>query len=330
MMQVTFAQSDSQKNLENQSISISVKKLSEVLIDRQLEVPAETVSVNTSQLSAEISGIVNEVSTKVGKQVSKGDVLLKLDATDYQLAYDLIQTNLVSNAARTKQAEIRLTRANDLNQKNYIAADDLLARQTDLALLKAEKSSLLVSSKQAQRNLEKTTIRAPFDGIVIERFANIGVFVSTGTPLFHLVQSNNSEVYADVPQHLSSSFSQTENIFFQADNNIYPVKLLNLSSVIQKGTRTQKARFIFSNQEAPIGSSGELVWIVSEGLLPSDLIVNRNRRLGVFTVVNDKAVFIALPTAQEGRPVLTNLDKNTTIIIGGRDRLQDGDSVKVK
>ena len=329
-IQISYAQTDTQPKSEDQTISVSVKKLSDVLIERKLEVPAETVSVNTSQLSSEIVGVVKDILAEVGQQVSKGDVLLKLDSIDYELAYQLIQTNLASNAARIQQAEIRLERANNLNEKNYIAADDLLARQTDLNVLKAEKSSLQISSKQAQRNVGKTVVTAPFDGIVIERFANIGGYVSPGMPLFQMVQSNNAEIYADVPVHLSSSLNQTQNIAFNSGGKQYPVNLLNLSSVIQNGTRTQNARFNFKNQQAPIGSSGELVWIVSAGLLPSDLVVSRNRQLGVFTVENNKAVFVPLPNAQEGRPVATNLDNNTTLIIGGRDRLQDGDSVKVK
>lgn len=328
--QLSFAQTNSQTKSEEQSVSVSIKFLSEILIDRKLEVPAETVSVNTSQLSSEIVGIIKGISVEVGQPFSKGDVLLQLDSTDYDLAYQLVQSNLSSNAARIKQAEIRLQRANDLNDKNYIAADDLLARQTELTLLKSEKSSLLVNSKQAQRSVDKATIKAPYDGIVMERSANVGAYVSPGMPLLSIVQSNNAEVYADVPVHLAESLKKAQNIYFSSSNIQFPVKLINLSSLIQNGTRTQKARFNFINQQAPIGSSGELVLIVSDGLLPSDLVVSRNGQLGIFTIANDKAVFVPLPNAQEGRPVATNLDINTRIIIGGRDRLQDGDSVKVK
>jgi len=324
--QISYAQNDN----NTQVIPVSAKKLSEVLINRELQVPAETASVNTSQLSSEIVGNVDEVFTDVGEQFKQGDVLLKLDSTDYELAYQLLQTNLTSNAARIKQAELRLKRANDLNENNYIAADDLLARQTDLSVLKAEKSSLKINLKQAQRNIDKTIIIAPYDGVVLERYANIGSYVAPGMALMNVIQSENVEIYADVPSHLASTLNQANQIYFQSNNNKYPVELINLSPVVLKGTRTQKARLSFKNQQAAIGSSGELVWVVADGLLPADLVVNRNRQLGLFTLQNNKAVFVPLPNAQEGRPVAINLETNTTIIVGGRDRLQDGDSVKLK
>ena len=68
---------------------------------------------------------------------------------------------------------------------------------------------------------------------------------------------------------------------------------------------------------------------MDKGQLPSNLVSRRNGRLGVFLHLGGKAVFTPLPGAQEGRPVAIDLPLQSEIIIHGRDRVQDGDTVIV-
>ena len=312
------------------TIPVTVKMLSELLVERELKAPAEAVSLNSSQLSSEVVGVIKKVHADVGQLIKTGETLLELDSTDYHLAYKQAQANLASNSAQIEQAKLRLTRAKNLSKNNYISADDLLARETDLIVFKAEKLKHQVAIEQAQRNINKTTLKAPFDGVVLARFAQTGSYVSPGMTLFNFVQSNPLEVESDLPMHLSSSISQASNIYFKSGNNTYPVKLLRLSPLIEKGMRTQKARFEFSDQAAPIGASGDLIWTISGGLLPADLVVNRDGKLGVFSTSNKTAMFIPLDNAQEGRPVPINLAPSIPIVVGGRERLQDGDSISMQ
>ena len=79
-----------------------------------------------------------------------------------------------------------------------------------------------------------------------------------------------------------------------------------------------------------MGRSGELVWQVGEGMLPSNLISRRNGVLGVFLLDAGKARFVPLAAAQEGRPAIVDLPASSQVITMGRDRLQDGISVTVQ
>jgi hypothetical protein len=79
-----------------------------------------------------------------------------------------------------------------------------------------------------------------------------------------------------------------------------------------------------------VGRSGELVWEVGKGMLPSNLISRRNGVLGVFLLDAGKALFEPLPGAQEGRPARVNLPDSSRVITVGRERLQDGTAVSVQ
>jgi len=58
-------------------------------------------------------------------------------------------------------------------------------------------------------------------------------------------------------------------------------------------------------------------------------VLRRGTQLGVFVAANGKALFVAIPQAQEGRPVAANLAANAAIIINGRYQLQNGDTVTI-
>ena len=84
--------------------------------------------------------------------------------------------------------------------------------------------------------------------------------------------------------------------------------------------------------EVLVGQTGQLVWYLPGQLLSADLVVKREGQLGVFVAKGQQAKFIPLPTAQEGRPVPINETQNWPgpVIIGGRERLQDGQAITVK
>jgi hypothetical protein len=65
-------------------------------------------------------------------------------------------------------------------------------------------------------------------------------------------------------------------------------------------------------------------------MLPSNLISRRNGVLGVFVLGSNKARFVPLPNAQEGRPASVDLPDSTLVITMGRERLQDGALVSVQ
>ena len=315
--------------LAQTGVPVTTQPLTEVLVERALSAPAEVVSANRASIAAEVSAVIAEIHADVGQSVEQGQPLLTLDAADYQLALDQARANLASNAARIKQAEIRLQRAKELSDKQYIAADDLLARETDVVVLKAERKALEVAVASAKRNMAKCAIEAPFNGVVTERAGQVGSFVAIGAPLVTFVETDQIEVDAEIPAHLADSLSQASELSFASDGRQWPVTVDRLSPVIEPGLRAQRARLQFTASAAPIGLSGELNWRIEGGLLPADLIVRRDGQSGVFVANNDIAQFILLSNAQEGRPVPVSLPADTTVIVGGRERLQDGDAIRV-
>jgi RND family efflux transporter MFP subunit len=311
-------------------IYVRTEALSEVLVDFERRAPAEVRALNDSSITAEVSAVVLSVHADVGQAVAKGDLLLELNPIDYQLNLRLAEANLASSQARLSQAKAKLNRAQRLGDKQYISADELLERETDAMVFKAQIQADEVAVLIASRNLDKCSLKAPFDGVVGKRMAQIGSFVRNGDPLIAVTQVDQFELDVEIPDSQADEIRNTDMMRFESRGQSWPVELLRLSPVIDSQGRTRQARFSFADGAPAVGRSGELVWKVGTGLLPSNLISRRDGVLGVFLLDAGKARFEPLAGAQEGRPAKTGLPESSRVITMGRERLQDGVAVSVQ
>jgi RND family efflux transporter MFP subunit len=313
----------------NTPVPVTTQALADVVIERRLTANAEVTAKHISTLSGEVSAVVKAVHVDTGDAVSQGQLLISLDDTDLSLQVEQAEANTVAAEARLAQAELRLQRANQLQASQYISADDLLARETDVAVLKADLQSLKVALKVARRNLEKTRIVAPFVGVVASRQAQLGQWLSVGTPLLSVAQTGQPQILARIPSQLAADLSHADQLLFVGQNQQVPVSLIQLSPVIDNLAGVQTARFSAADA-LPIGLTGELVWILKGQLLPADLVIKRQGQLGVFLAEGSVARFQPLPDAQEGRPVPLAEVPDWQVIIGGRERLQDQQAIQLK
>ena len=312
------------------AVSVRTQALNEVLVDFERRAPAEVRALNDSTIASEVSAVVLSVHADVGQVVKKGDLLLELNPVDYQLNLEQAEANLASSRARLSQADAKLKRARTLGDSQYISADELLERETDVMVFNAQIQANDVAVSIARRNLDKCSLLAPFDGVVGKRMAQVGNFVRNGDQLIAVTQVDEFELDAEIPDGQADEILVSQTIRFESRGQSWPVELLRLSPVIDSQGRTRKARFTFSGNAPSVGRSGELVWQVGTGMLPSNLISRRNGVLGVFLLESDRARFEPLPGAQEGRPASLDLPATSRVITLGRERLQDGASVTVQ
>ncbi len=310
-------------------VPVRVAKLATVVVDLESSAPAEVLALNAATLSAQLAAVITGIHADVGQSVQSGDLLLELDATDYELAVQQAQAALTSSQAQKAQADARLTRARELGQQQYLSDDELLARETDVAVLAAQILSQQVQLAIARRQLSKTRILAPFDGAVTGRMAQLGAYVTPGSPLLSLSETARFELDAQVPDALADTLLRSSNMRFVSRNESWPVELIRLSPLVEAPLRSRRARLAFSGSAPPVGRSGELVWRVEKGLLPVNLVVRREGQLGVFLARGGIAQFTPLPGAQEGRPVAIDLPLDSDIVVDGRERLQPGDAIAV-
>lgn len=317
-------------------IPVQSKAFSALAIYPQHSAPAEVVSDNHSRISAEINARIIAIPVRVGDQVKKGTLLARLDKRDFELALVRAQAVLSALNARLGLAKYELKRARSLSKKQAVSEQLLKQRETERDALLAEQRAQQAAVAQAQRQIDKTEIRAPFAAVIAERPGQVGELANPGTALLRIIDTNNLELSAKLSATQADDLmaalavKNTAAEFVNAGQR-YALTLRVITPVLDTRARTREARLLFvddtpDKQPLP-GSTGKLVWSPAQASLPTSFISQRDGRLGVFVLKENTARFIELPQANPGRPTMVELTPDTLIITGGRYRLRDGDTV---
>ena len=168
----------------------------------QMNVTSQGVVVprTETRLVAEVAGKIVSVSPKflAGGFFRQGDVLLEIDPSDYQVALKRSGSILAANQARLAQelarAEQGLKDWEKLDRRRSNQPSDLVLRKPQLAEAEAAVLFAEADVEKAQRDLERTRIRAPYDALVREKNADIGQFVNIGTALGLIIAIDYAEV----------------------------------------------------------------------------------------------------------------------------------------
>lgn len=156
-------------------------------------------------LSTQVGGDVVKISEKFipGSFVKKGDVLLQINPADYRNTLQLRKSDL-----QLAKADLRIEMGRqDVAQKDFeligqeMSPDNqaLVLREPQLEAAKANVAAAEAAVQQANLNLQRTTIKAPFDAHIISRNANVGSQLAPGTELGRLVGMDEYWVVANVP-----------------------------------------------------------------------------------------------------------------------------------
>ena len=141
----------------------------------------------TAQVRAEVPGTVVEVAAEPGQPVVQGQVLGRIDDTGVRDAFASSQAALRSAEISAGLAERDAKRADTLAKAGAIADRDREQAMWALSNAQTQLADARARMVSAEKELSKTTLRAPFSGVVSERPVNLGDVVQIGTELFTIV-----------------------------------------------------------------------------------------------------------------------------------------------
>lgn len=308
--------------------AVSLRPWTELVVHPRHSAPARVISLNDSPLAAELSGVVREIPVQVGQRVAAGAVLVRLDAWLYRHQLEQATAQLAETRAQQKMAQKQNRRAERLRQSGQATEELLERRETELNGLSARLRQHQAALAAARDHLQKIDLRAPFAGVVAERFAQVGAWAAPGTPLLRLVDLDHLELSVQVDGLRAAHLPQGEALTFIAGSGRYPVILRTLVPVADGVSRLREARLLFSGEKPFPGESGLLHWSDPRPHLPAHLLIRRGDRLGVFAAEAGRARFHPLPGALEGHPAQVEQPLPGQAVLIGRNALADGDPIE--
>jgi membrane fusion protein (multidrug efflux system) len=155
------------------------------------------IEAPTVILAAKIPGFIRDVKVSEGQKVKKGDLLVQIDNRDYQSLADSAKSEMLSLEARKNDAEKNYRRIKDLYAQSVVSSQQYDSATANYNEVRAKYDSASAKLVQAELNLENTQVKAPSDGIIARKSAEIGQLASPGSPLIGFVSSESRWVTAN-------------------------------------------------------------------------------------------------------------------------------------
>lgn len=167
--------------------SVEVARVESVSLPRGVSAVGTLRSQNSVVLRPEITGRIDEINFKEGGKVAKGQVLVRLDDSVARAQLQQAQANLSLAASQHRRAQ-------ELSAQGFISKQ---ARDEAASQLKVQQAAVALAGAQ----LGKTTILAPFDGLIGLRQVSVGDYVSPGADLVPIESVDPLQVDFRIPEH---------------------------------------------------------------------------------------------------------------------------------
>ncbi len=199
------------------------------------------VAVQGVTLSADLPGVVKEITFDSGRWVKEGEVLVRLDTSQEQAQLD-------AAAAQSNLAKMNLERAKDLNEKQVIS-------QAEFDTWEAEAKQAAATAESYRAMIARKTIRAPFTGILGIRQVNLGQYLAGGDAIVPLQALDPIYVNFSVPQQEVASLKVGAAVNVTAegvDGIAGSGKITAINSLIDASTRNVDVQATFRNPDGKL------------------------------------------------------------------------------
>ncbi|NUM79608.1 efflux RND transporter periplasmic adaptor subunit [bacterium] len=277
-------------------------------------------------LRSEISGRIMQIAFTEGSRINKGQLLIKINDAE-------LQAQLERAESRRKLAETNENRQRQLLEKNAISQGEYDVALNELNIVKAD-----IDLIKAQ--IDKTELRAPFDGVIGLKYVSEGSFITNSSQIARLQNLTSVKIDFSVPEKYSGSVRIGNAIVFrvQGSDKEYRGKIYAIEPKIDPVTRTVQLRAIstFADDRVLPGAFANVELVLAEIndalLIPTQALVPELKGQKVYLYKNGEAVSqsveIGMRTENQIQ-IVSGIRPNDTLITTGILQLRGGAPVKI-
>ncbi|GGE40456.1 RND family efflux transporter MFP subunit [Pedobacter psychrotolerans] len=295
-------------------LTIATFALKKEKLSTQLSLPGELIALQQVDLYAKVSSFVKSLKVDIGSEVSKGQLLMTLEAPEMASQLAASQSRIKAQEAIYTASKANYNRLYETSKTpGTISTNDLdqaLARKnSDLAQLEAAKAAY----KEVGSVQDYLTIRAPFSGIISARNVNLGAYVGpsgkgSDLPLFTLQDQKNLRLAVSIPEVYTGYLKAGDEVSFTVKsipNKTFTARVKRLSGALDLRLRSERIEM-----DVPNASKTLLPGMVAEVNIPlpanagtfvvaKKALLDTSEGLFVLKVVDGKAVKVAVKKGRE-------------------------------
>ncbi len=276
-------------------------------------------------LRAETSGQINKIILGEGSVVKKNDVILNLKVNDRK-------ERLAKANSKKKEELHKYEAAKNLDAKGYTAKTKV--DETYAALKSAQ-----AEEKQISLEIEKTSIVAPFEGIIDKQKVEVGDYLSIGSEIVTIVDNNPLVINTQIPQYdIASIHTGQKAVVNLATGQKKEGVISFISPMADKATRTFRVEIEISNPDnlpSGISAIAEIPKksVKAHFVSPALLVLNEKGETSINVINKDDIVElypVKIVTAKSSGIYVSGLPEETRIIVAGQGFVSVGEKVKYK
>ena len=311
-------------------------------VEQTVQLPGYLEAPNVSVLASEISGLVTELKVREGDRVTRGQPLVVLRTTLLGLSLQAAQARLKEAQARRKLAEISLERYRGLVKRNAISSHELDEARYEFDAWQGRIETLRAEIASIQFDIKRSTIRAPFNGVVVSRHTEVGQWSDIGDRVLEVLSTDTQEVHVDVPEKYFSGLKVGVNVnvtFDSVPDREYTAYIRAVIPRADPGARTfpVKLRLTEPSEKIGAGMIARAAFHLGDSspgtLVPKDAIVRQGNNTVVFLVNKGNAVPAPVTVGDAmGLWTVVNgaVSPGDKVITRGNERLQPGQPVQAE
>ncbi|GAD88812.1 hypothetical protein VHA01S_010_00380 [Vibrio halioticoli NBRC 102217] len=290
-----------------------------------------------SRLGFEFPGKVSAILVDVGDKVAKDAPLIRLDTQLLETEAKQLHAQRNEIKAQLQLVDANLKRQRSLKSKGFSAEAEMDALTSEKAVLQANTVRLNASIQANSLKQNKSTIKAPYAGIVSQRHVSLGDVVNAGAPTLTLLAQDNKEAFVGIPTAQLANISQLKQPQIRIADNTYAVKLLNPGAQVDLNSRSVGLRYLLPDSAQVI--DGQLAYLnyqesMSESgyWIPNTALTDGIRGVwNVFVITDDELVerrsVQVLFADSQNAYVQGAISENERIIKNGLHRIVPGQKV---
>lgn len=299
-------------------------------------VPGTVISRNDARLAAEVTGRLLELAD-VGTVVARGDKLAKIEDTTIRLRKEELLAEVERAEARLKYLESEEGRYVTLAKSNLAAATKLDETRSNRDVSRGDLRVAKSRLAQIEDQLSRTSIRAPFNGVVVERLMMPGERVDNGKNILRLVDQQHLEVIARAPLEYYSFVRPGQQLKLRTGSVNANGVVRTVVAVGSENTHQFELRLDIEGNSFPVGQTLRVSIPTSDArqalVVPRDALVLRPGGITLFVVDNEqKAKQVMVTTgidAGDQIEVNGDLGDGDMVVIRGNERLRPGQAVSI-
>ena len=218
--------------------------------------PGQATATQEANMSFRVAGTVNSISVDLGDEVKQGEVIARLDPQDYQ-----VELNNANALLRKAKSDLNLAESESARVANVFKKDPGAVSKSLVDTRKAQKDSAgaqIESAKAAVEsatdNLRYTYLKAPYDGVVVEKFVEQFEDVQAKQVIIRVLDNSSIEFTVQVPETLMEHIDIVKTLGAFVVFDTYPgvevpAKVKEVGKEASKTTRTYPVTLIMAQPE---------------------------------------------------------------------------------